>query len=898
MSDDDIPKTPTHDNYQGDMYVPATPGTPTSGVNGQRDNPMNEERPMTTPRTPTSDGFGYVPTTPSSENKVRRSMNLDTVGTGQVENNANASNQRSPFVPTTPVLNQRRLNAVEDTPLSAPRTPGTPSSVRSHASFDTPGSVRNSARNGSSRFGGSTIGSSSYGGQNLENAVIWGTRVSVHEAMRSFRQFLNEYKEPNSDTPYYLRCLIELHQDRRYNLNIDCAHLYSFEETKELYNLLVRYPQEIIPIMDLIVNEEIDKLIEDAKEIYQDRRIQVRTFNLREGKKMRDLDPMDIDHLISIKGMIIRSSGIIPDLKQAHFKCTSCHSVKEVFVDRGRIEEPTSCPQCRTKYSMEIVHNMCLFTDKQMVKLQETPDSIPEGETPATITLYTFDELVDVARPGDKLEVTGIFRAVPMKVNPKRRTLKSVYRTYIDVLHFKKADDRRIRLDNANTDQNDEYHTKFEEGNDIFSIREERMKRINEMSSDPDIYRNLVNSVAPSIWEMEDVKKGILCQIVGGVNKLFGSGKCRGEINTLLCGDPGTSKSQLLGYVNKLVPRGIYTSGKGSSAVGLTAYIMKDPETKELVLESGALVLSDRGICCIDEFDKMSDSTRSVLHEVMEQQTISIAKAGIICTLNARTSILASANPVESRYNPNLSVVQNLRLPPSLLSRFDLIFLILDKPNPSTDRRLARHLVSLYFCDRDNERPEAKYTIEEVSHYLSYVKEVKRPQITKEAAEALRKGYLDLRRIGYQGSSKKIVTATPRQLESLIRLSEAHAKLLSNDFVTVENVNEAIRLINVATQKAATDPRTGRIDMDMITTGQSTSTRENIEMLQTAIADILKREKQENNIRKLSMGKLISLLKEQSGMAIEEDEVIEANRRLHDERKVMFDVHTRMVSLM
>nr|CAD1823702.1 unnamed protein product [Ananas comosus var. bracteatus] len=689
---------------------------------------------------------------------------------------------------------------------------------------------------------------------------VWGTSISVQDVNAAILRFLRHFREPDNGASASAaaaaameegRYMREVHRimelEGGESLDVDARHVFDYDP--DLYGKMVRYPLEVLAIFDIVLMDlvaRIDPLFE--------KHIQTRIFNLKSSVCMRNLNPSDIEKMVSVKGMIIRCSSIIPEVKEAVFRCLICGYYSEpILVDRGRVSEPTRCgrQECLAMNSMTLVHNRCRFVDKQIVKLQETPDEIPEGGTPHTVSILMHDKLVDAGKPGDRVEITGIYRAMSVRIGPTQRTVKSIFKTYIDCLHLKKTDKSRLHIEDTMECNNNSSST-HKAGDDEMPDYQDKVEKLKELSKLPDIYDRLTGSLAPNIWELDDVKRGLLCQLFGGnALKLPSGASFRGDINILLVGDPGTSKSQLLQYIHKLSPRGIYTSGRGSSAVGLTAYVTKDPETGETVLESGALVLSDQGVCCIDEFDKMSDNARSMLHEVMEQQTVSIAKAGIIASLNARTSVLACANPSESRYNPRLSVIDNIHLPPTLLSRFDLIYLILDKPDEQTDRRLAKHVVSLHFQNPETVVQDV-LDLPTLVAYISYARKNIHPQISDEAAEELTRGYVDMRRRGNTpGSRKKVITATARQIESLIRLSEALARMRFSEWVELRDVREAFRLLEVALQQSATDHSTGEhpksfiafsfltIDMDLIMTGISASERMRRENLVAATRNLI-----------------------------------------------------------
>ena len=436
------------------------------------------------------------------------------------------------------------------------------------------------------------------------------------------------------------------------------------------------------------------------------------------------------------------------------------------------------CPskQCTTNQSRGKLYSQqrqSKFVAFQEIKVQEASHHVPVGHVPRSLTVLAQGQSVKQCNPGDSVTIHGIFLPSAIQDHNLHKS-RLIHDTFIESFEI---------IKHKSTEQK--------------SLPEDLMLRIGrEKSKSKDIYQALSKSIAPEIFGMDDVKKALLLLMVGGVSKEMSDGmKIRGNINSLLMGDPGVAKSQLLKYVSHLVPRGVYTTGKGSSGVGLTAAVVKDPMTNDLVLEGGALVLADMGICCIDEFDKMTDYDRANIHEVMEQQTVSIAKAGITTRLNARASVLAAANPLYGRYNKKMTPNQNINLPAALLSRFDLIFLLLD--TKAHDEDLAKYVSQVHQHGRAPNLDFQPLSSEFIRAYISKAKTYE-PVIPKDLHNFIVQRYVNERRKQYDITKEGYQYITPRTLLAILRLSQAVAKLRFGDEVEQKDVDEALRLIEVS----------------------------------------------------------------------------------------------------
>ncbi|KAK2776738.1 MCM DNA helicase complex subunit [Onygenales sp. PD_12] len=627
------------------------------------------------------------------------------------------------------------------------------------------------------------------------NVTEWVAQPSVHRSIyREFKSFLTEFTDKDGTSVYgtLIRNLGEVNAE---SLEVSYAHL---SDTKAIVAyFLANAPAEVLKIFDQAAMEVTLLHYPDYHRIHND--IHVRITNLPVMYTLRQLRQSHLNCLVRVSGVVTRRTGVFPQLKYVMFNCTKCGITLGPFQQEANAEVKISfCQNCQSRGPFTLNSERTEYRNYQKLTLQESPGTVPAGRLPRHREVILLADLIDSAKPGDEVEITGIYRNhYDGQLNNKNGF--PVFATILEANHIVKSHDQLAG----------------------FHLTEDDERQIRALSRDPQIVDKIVRSIAPSIYGHEDIKTAIALSLFGGVSKeAQGKMSIRGDINVLLLGDPGTAKSQVLKYVEKTAHRAVFATGQGASAVGLTASVRRDPLTSEWTLEGGALVLADRGTCLIDEFDKMNDQDRTSIHEAMEQQTISISKAGIVTTLQARCAIVAAANPIGGRYNGTIPFSHNVQLTEPILSRFDILCVVRDTVNPDEDELLAKFVVNSHSRanpprpqtdeygnpvpretsgeDEDEEMADSHpgsgdsgdaIPQELLRKYILYARERCRPKLYQIDQDKVARLFADMRRESLATGAYPI---TVRHLEAIMRIAEAFCKMRLSEYCSSQDIDRAI----------------------------------------------------------------------------------------------------------
>jgi len=628
-------------------------------------------------------------------------------------------------------------------------------------------------------------------------------QISQEEA---FTRFVEDFTSPEGDHVYE-RAISEMDVKGTKSIIIDFVDLYNYDI--ELANSVLIEPEKVLKIFSQIVHDKLHLKNPDYARTHKNTHVRLR--RLPSSIHLRRIGSEHISRLVMVHGIIVRASATMPLVMRAAFECVACHQLTYVEQSGEILKTPIKCDNCDNKKGFELVPKESEFMDSQRITIQERPEDLPPGQLPRSLHVDLQDDIVDQARPGDRVTLVG---SVDLLQRFGRGGQLRIFDMVMEANHLEVSGRE----------------------SEMTEISQEDEEAIREIARDPWVHKRLLQSIAPSIFGYDSIKESILYLLFGGVNKELPDMRIRGDINVLLVGDPGTGKSQLLQFAARVAPRGLLTTGRGSTAAGLTAAVVKEGGTGNFVLEAGALVLSDQGICCIDEIDKMREEDRGAIHPAMEQQIVPIAKGGIVATLNARTSILAASNPTLGRYNPYQTIAQNINLPVTILSRFDVIFVLKDVPDAEKDATMAEHILGLHRAE--GKTGTSPINLELFRKYISYAKTKVRPILNEEVISRFKDFYVKMRTASTEGGEASAVAITARQLESLVRLAEARAKAHLRAEVVKEDADAVIALMQTSLEQVGIDVSTGQIDIDILYTGKPRSLQTQLQKVLGKIAEL------------------------------------------------------------